>query len=125
MHPFMSSANTKGAGLQDMDIDDHSSNCSSLVPQAQEEDYDMNFADGPHLSSPPPPGQFDSDIGDARHSSVPPAHEVDTKFYGTVSIFVAGLLKPSTKTTKPDNATGQRSLCLEALCSVVVQNRVG
>ncbi|KAG1730086.1 hypothetical protein EDB19DRAFT_2012278 [Suillus lakei] len=44
---------------------------------------------------------------------------------GPVSIFVAGLLKPSTKTTKPDNATGQRSLCLEALCSVVVQNRVG
>ncbi|KAG1866814.1 hypothetical protein F4604DRAFT_1881698 [Suillus subluteus] len=37
--------------------------------------------DAPCLTSPPP-GQVDGDIGDARHSSVPPAPEVDAEFYG-------------------------------------------
>ncbi|KAG2347176.1 hypothetical protein BDR05DRAFT_945548 [Suillus weaverae] len=88
MHPILSSANSKGAGSQDMDIDDHGSN----VPPAQEEDHDTNavlmllIKDALCLSSPPPTWQFDGDIGapseDACHSSVPPAPEVDAKFYG-------------------------------------------
>ncbi|KAG1809452.1 hypothetical protein EV424DRAFT_1543028 [Suillus variegatus] len=81
MHPILSSANTKGAGSQDMNIDDHGSNHSSLVLPAQEEDYDMN-ADALRLSSPPLPGQVDGGIGDACHLSVPPAPEVGTEFYG-------------------------------------------
>ncbi|KAG1782102.1 hypothetical protein EV702DRAFT_1177148 [Suillus placidus] len=51
-----------------LDVINHGSN----VLPAQEEDHDTN-ADAPHLSSPPPTGQFDGDIG---------APEVDAKFYG-------------------------------------------